>query len=228
MLASRPLHMPIYAGLIAVRAVYAYAFLKSLWNLATEAGVWDTNAIMSAVSNLIGAAMIAELTTMVLTGLRNLCLPSADRQTSRPAGMSGNVNASVLKVGLPLPIIGISPIRLLQTFINAGNVSEKQAMRQCPIHPCFPVPAMVLTDKIVYGATHKPHRCHYEKPRQEAWRGFFVISLTVGHPAFAAVGFRFARGVQPFPNQGGIPEKHLQQRSGAKRAGFAKNRQPRF
>ncbi|WP_301668292.1 YqhA family protein [Neisseria basseii] len=154
------LQMPIYAGLIAVRAVYAYAFLKSLWNLATEAGVLDANAIMSAVSNLIDAAMIAELMTMVLTGVRNLCLLPADRQTFRPTGMSGNVNVSVFEVGLPLPIIGISPVRLLQTFINAGNVSEKQAMRQCPIHPCFPVPAMALTDKIAYGV----HRCPYGKP----------------------------------------------------------------
>lgn len=60
-----------------------------------------------------------------------------------------------------MSIISILSIHLLQTFINAANLSEKQMMWQCTIHPlsafCFLLSAitMALTDKIVYSTTHK-------------------------------------------------------------------------
>ena len=39
-----------------------------------------------------------------------------------------------LKVKLSMSIISILSIHLLQTFISAANISEKQMMWQCTIH----------------------------------------------------------------------------------------------
>ncbi|XIE85452.1 hypothetical protein ACFX50_04050 [Neisseria meningitidis] len=48
---------------------------------------------------------------------------------------------------------------MLIHYINFANLSEKQLMRQCPVHVCFLISAIAMawTDKIVYGTTHKPH-----------------------------------------------------------------------
>ena len=64
-----------------------------------------------------------------------------------------------MKVKLSMSIISISSIHLLQTFLNAANLSEKQIMWQCITHICFLISAlaMALTDKIVYSTTHKAH-----------------------------------------------------------------------
>lgn len=66
--ASRWLQLPIYLGLIVVQGIYAYKFLKSLWNLVVNLGVMDENTIMLAVLNLIDVVMIANLLIMVIVG----------------------------------------------------------------------------------------------------------------------------------------------------------------
>lgn len=158
--ASRWLQVPIYAGLIVVQAIYAYKFLKSLWHLVMNLGVLDENAIMLAVLNLIDVVMIANLLTMVLIGGYETFVSRLriDDHPDQPEWLS-HVNASVLKVKLSMSIISISSIHLLQTFINAANLSEKQLMWQCMIHVCFLISALAMawTDKIVYSTTHKPH-----------------------------------------------------------------------
>ena len=56
----------------------------------------------------------------------------------------GHVNAGVLKVKLAMAIIGISSIHLLQTFINAEQLSEKTLPWQTIIHMSFVFSAMAL------------------------------------------------------------------------------------
>ena len=56
---SRWLQLPIYLGLIAAQGIYAYKFMKLLWELITNINVMDSNTIMLAVLNLIEVVMIA-------------------------------------------------------------------------------------------------------------------------------------------------------------------------
>ena len=62
--ASRWLQLPIYLGLIIVQGIYAYKFMKSLWELIVNLNEMDSNTIMLAVLNLIDVVMIANLLVM--------------------------------------------------------------------------------------------------------------------------------------------------------------------
>lgn len=158
--ASRWLQLPIYIGLIIAQVIYACKFLKSLWHLVSNFSIMDENTIMIAVLNLIDVVMIANLLTMVIVGGYETFVSRlhVDEHPDQPEWLS-HVNASVLKVKLSMSIISISSIHLLQTFLNAANLSEKQIMWQCITHICFLISAlaMALTDKIVYSTTHKAH-----------------------------------------------------------------------
>ena len=155
--ASRWLQLPIYLGLIIAQVIHTCKFLKSLWHLISNFNIMDGNTIMIAVLNLIDIVMIANLLTMVIVGGYETFV-SRLHVDEQPEWLS-HVNASVLKVKLSMSIISISSIHLLQTFLNAANLSEKQIMWQCITHICFLISAlaMALTDKIVYSTTHKAH-----------------------------------------------------------------------
>ncbi|EGF10400.1 membrane protein [Neisseria bacilliformis ATCC BAA-1200] len=158
--ASRWLQLPIYLGLIVVQAIYAYKFLKLLWHLVINLGQMDENTVMLTVLNLIDVVMIANLLTMVLIGGYETFVSKlrVDEHPDQPEWLS-HVNASVLKVKLSMSIISISSIQLLQTFINAARLSEKQMLWQSLIHLSFLISAVAMarTDKILYSTTHKAH-----------------------------------------------------------------------
>ncbi|STZ76807.1 TIGR00645 family protein [Bergeriella denitrificans] len=158
--ASRWLQLPIYLGLVVVQAIYAYKFLKMLWHLVVNLNRMDENTVMLAVLNLIDVVMIANLLIMVLIGGYETFVSRlrVDKHPDQPEWLS-HVNASVLKVKLSMSIISISSIHLLQTFLNASNLSEKQMMWQFIIHMGFLVSAIAMawTDKIVYSTSHKAH-----------------------------------------------------------------------
>lgn len=158
--ASRWLQLPIYLGLIVAQAIYAYKFLKMLWHLVFNLNRMDDNTIMLAVLNLIDVVMIANLLIMVLIGGYETFVSRlrVDTHPDQPEWLT-HVNASVLKVKLSMSIISISSIHLLQTFLNAANLEEKQIMWQLIIHMgfLFSALAMAWTDKIVYSTSHKAH-----------------------------------------------------------------------
>ena len=127
--ASRWLQLPIYLGLIIVQGIYAYKFMKSLWELLKDLNELDSNAIMLAVLNLIDVVMIANLLVMVIVGGYGIFVSrlNTEGHPDEPEWLD-HVNASVLKVKLSMSIISISSIHLLQTFVNAANIPEKTMM----------------------------------------------------------------------------------------------------
>ncbi|MDO4656301.1 TIGR00645 family protein [Kingella sp. (in: b-proteobacteria)] len=158
--ASRWLQLPIYLGLIVVQAIYSYKFIKLLWGLITHLNTMDESTMMLAVLNLIDVVMIANLLVMVLIGGYETFVSrlNVDDHPDQPEWLN-HVNASVLKVKLSMAIISISSIHLLQTFINAGRLSENQMMWQLLLHLAFLLSAIAMawTDKIVYGTSHQAH-----------------------------------------------------------------------
>lgn len=158
--ASRWVQLPIYLGLIVVQIIYAFKFLKSLWHLAVNLNQMDENTIMLAVLNLIDVVMIANLLVMVLVGGYETFVSklNTDNHPDQPEWLD-HVNASVLKVKLSMAIISISSIHMLQTFINAANLPEKQIMWQLFLHLGFLASALAVayTDRILYNTTHKQH-----------------------------------------------------------------------
>lgn len=158
--ASRWVQLPIYLGLIVVQIIYALKFLKSLWHLVVNLNQMDENTIMLAVLNLIDVVMIANLLVMVLVGGYETFVSklNTDNHPDQPEWLD-HVNASVLKVKLSMAIISISSIHMLQTFINAANLPEKQIMWQLFLHLGFLASALAVayTDRILYNTTHKQH-----------------------------------------------------------------------
>ncbi|MDG6239658.1 TIGR00645 family protein [Glaesserella parasuis] len=158
--ASHWLQLPIYLGLIVVQGIYAYKFLKSLWNLVVNLGVMDENTIMLAVLNLIDVVMIANLLIMVIVGGYETFVSrlNVDNHPDQPEWLD-HVNASVLKVKLSMAIISISSIHLLQTFINAAKLSPETMMWQLLIHIGFILSAIgvAYTDKLLNSVAHAKH-----------------------------------------------------------------------
>lgn len=157
---SRWLQLPIYLGLIAAQGIYAYKFMKLLWELITNIHVMDSNTIMLAVLNLIDVVMIANLLVMVTIGGYEIFVSKLRTRNhpDQPEWLS-HVNATVLKVKLSMSIISISSIHMLQTFVNANNMPEKTMMWQLFLHLGFLASAIALayTDKILYSTSHKTH-----------------------------------------------------------------------
>ncbi len=159
--ASRWLQLPIYLGLIVVQAIYAYKFLKSLWNLVVNLGVMDESTIMLAVLNLIDVVMIANLLIMVIVGGYETFVSrlNVDHHPDQPEWLD-HVNASVLKVKLSMAIISISSIHLLQTFINAPHLPEHTIKWQLLLHTGFLISAIAIayTDKLISSSHNsQPH-----------------------------------------------------------------------
>lgn len=143
--ASRWLQLPIYLGLIAVQGIYAYKFIKSLWNLIVNLNQMDSDTIMLAVLNLIDVVMIANLLVMVVVGGYETFVSklNVDNHPDQPEWLD-HVNATILKVKLSMAIISISSIHLLQTFINANKLSQTQMMWEVIIHMAFVISAIAM------------------------------------------------------------------------------------
>lgn len=172
--ASRWLQLPLYLGLIAAQAVYAFHFWVELVHLLeaafgsqtalqalvnsigykTEPAVIGLNEtiIMLVVLALIDVVMISNLLIMVIVGGYETFVSRMylEHHPDQPEWLS-HVNASVLKVKLAMAIIGISSIHLLKTFINAANYDEKVLIWQTIIHITFLLSAMAIafTDKLL-------------------------------------------------------------------------------
>lgn len=143
-----------------VQGIYAYKFLKSLWNLVVNLGSMDENTIMLTVLGLIDVVMIANLLIMVIVGGYETFVPrlNVDNHPDQPEWLD-HVNASVLKVKLSMAIISISSIHLLQTFINASKLSTDTMMWQLLIHIGFILSAIgvAYTDKLLSNVHHAKH-----------------------------------------------------------------------
>ena len=172
--ASRWLQLPLYLGLIAAQAVYAFHFWVELVHLLeaafgsqtalqalvngigykTEGELSGLNEtiIMLVVLALIDVVMISNLLIMVIVGGYETFVSRMylEKHPDQPEWLS-HVNASVLKVKLAMAIIGISSIHLLKTFINAANYDEKVLIWQTVIHITFLLSAMAIanTDKLL-------------------------------------------------------------------------------
>lgn len=129
---GRWLQRPIYLGRIAAQAIYTYKFLRMLWHWSAIWALWMKHHHVRRTQS---------------DWRRDDC-QSAD-------------DGDYLKVKPSMSIISILSIHLLQTFINAANLSEKQKSCSNISSTCFLISAITiaLTDKIVYrySTTHKAH-----------------------------------------------------------------------
>jgi uncharacterized protein (TIGR00645 family) len=153
--ASRWLQAPLYLGLIVAQGVYVYHFLVELWHLIAQTTTIDETNIMLTVLGLIDVVMIANLLVMVIVGGYETFVSRLNLQDhpDEPEWLS-HVNAGVLKVKLATALIGISSIHLLETFIQADQLSDRVIMWKVIIHLTFVISAVLLawTDRLTSSA----------------------------------------------------------------------------
>jgi len=162
--AARWLQLPLYLGLILAMGIYVVQFWKEMMHLLHVVAAKDISEteIMLGVLGLIDVVMIANLLIMVIIGGYETFVSRMyiEGHPDQPEWLS-HVNASVLKVKLATAIIGISSIHLLKTFINAGQIEEKQMMWQVIIHLAFLVSALAIA-----GADRVLGVRYHEEPRE--------------------------------------------------------------
>ncbi len=158
---SRWLQAPLYLGLIAAQGVYVYHFLHELWHLVSHATTLTETEIMLVVLGLIDVVMIANLLLMVIVGGYETFVSrlNLEAHPDKPEWLS-HVNAGVLKVKLAMALVGISSIHLLQSFINAPNMTETTLKWQVIIHVTFLLSALAMawTDRLTMGMENKGKR----------------------------------------------------------------------
>jgi len=132
-------------GLIAAQGVYVWRFMQELWHLVSDVGHLSENDVMLLVLGLVDVVMIANLLIMVIIGGYETFVSRINLKNhpDQPEWLS-HVNANVLKVKLAMAIVGISSIHLLQTFINASQVSSETMLWQTIIHLTFVISAVAL------------------------------------------------------------------------------------
>lgn len=159
--ASRWLQAPLYLGLIAILAAYAFRFIEELYSLIININGNDDNQIMLGVLSLIDVVMIANLLIMVIMGgyetfVAHLNLESHPDQ---PEWLS-HIDAGAMKIKLALALIGISSIHLLRTFIDPAKLSFDTVLWQVVIHLTLLVSALAIawTNRLlgVKGESHGP------------------------------------------------------------------------
>jgi len=161
--AARWLQLPLYLGLILAMGIYVVQFWKEMMHILhiVAAKEISETEIMLGVLGLIDVVMIANLLIMVIIGGYETFVSRMyiENHPDQPEWLS-HVNASVLKVKLATAIIGISSIHLLKTFINAGQLDEKQMMWQVIIHIAFLFSALAIAaaDRVLGVKYHEEHR----------------------------------------------------------------------
>lgn len=142
---SRWLQAPLYLGLIVAQGIYVWRFMQELAHLVKDVGHLTENEVMLLVLGLVDVVMIANLLIMVIIGGYETFVSKIQLRghPDQPEWLS-HVNANVLKVKLAMAIVGISSIHLLQTFINASEISSDTMLWQTVIHLTFVISAVAL------------------------------------------------------------------------------------
>jgi uncharacterized protein (TIGR00645 family) len=142
-LASRWLLVVFYLGLTIALGLYAFSFLRKLYDFTSKVKVVEeTDAILKMLA-LIDAALVASLVVMVIiSGYENFVsrFDNADSEVS----FLGKIDAGSLKIKVASTIVAISSIHLLQIFLNIASYTDNQVMWLTIMHMAFVVSALFL------------------------------------------------------------------------------------
>jgi uncharacterized protein (TIGR00645 family) len=150
--ASRWIQAPLYAGLIVAELLYAYKFLRELWEMVTHITKMEETVFMLGVLGLIDVTMVANLLTMVVIGGYATFVSKLDLEhhPDRPEWLT-HVDPGTIKIKLAASLIGISSIHLLKGFVDVANENPEHLKWKIFIHMTFLASAILLawTDKIM-------------------------------------------------------------------------------
>lgn len=147
--ASRWLQAPVYLGLIAAQALYAYRFGVDVVEMFLKCNRITQSELMQAILGLVDVVMVVNLVTMVVIGGWTTFVSRLELGDSedKPRWL-GHIDPGTLKTKVAGALIGISGIHLLQTFTrlveDPTHVTSSQVLWQVVIHSTFVVATVLL------------------------------------------------------------------------------------
>jgi uncharacterized protein (TIGR00645 family) len=135
---SKVILIVFYFGLIIGMCCYAWVYFKQVYHLMIELNEFTKDSIMLALLELVDMVMIAWLVRSIITGSYNSAI-------TKDHGFAGeNITSGLLKVKMSTSIISVSIILMLQSYINASNVSWDFLLKKSLIHCIFLITGVVL------------------------------------------------------------------------------------
>ncbi len=142
---SRWLLAPFYLGLSAALLVLLAKFVTKAILLFVHALSYGTSDVMLGVLSLIDLSLMANLLLMVIIGGYESFVSRMDvGQHEGRLEWMGRIGFSDLKLKLLASIVAISAIHLLEGFMNADHLSDRNLAWRLGIHMAFVVSGVLL------------------------------------------------------------------------------------
>ena len=142
---SRWLLAPFYLGLSLSLCILLVKFVQQAFVLVTHAITTEGSEIIVGILALIDLSLMANLLLMVIfAGYESFVSRlDVDGQQERLQWM-GQVGFGDLKLKLMASIVAISAIRLLEAFMNADHVTDRELAWLVGIHVAFVTSGVLL------------------------------------------------------------------------------------
>lgn len=158
MFGSRWLLAPIYLGLIVALAMLVVKFFQELVDIVPKLLAVSTSDIIVDLLSLVDLSLAANLLLMVmLAGYDNFVATfTGFAAESRPRWLS-HTDYGTLKLKLLSSIIAIASVKMLETYLNLGNLPREQVVGYLAMFVAFAVVGVLLAlmDRLATGV--EPH-----------------------------------------------------------------------
>jgi uncharacterized protein (TIGR00645 family) len=161
---SRWIQLPVYLGLVVATVLYAFKFLKQIWNLCTHFLKQEEITFMTEILDLIDTSMVINLLVVVFIGGYCTFVSKIGFENSedKPEWLS-KINANSLKLKLIVALVSITGVHLLKTFISLNAIPKSDAsftnliLFQIAIHLIFVLSAILLAYADKLSHSNKSH-----------------------------------------------------------------------
>lgn len=142
---SRWLLAPFYLGLAVSLAALLIKFVRELVHVLAGAPGSSADEIIIGILSLVDLSLIASLLLMVtLAGYESFVSRIDVATHGERLEWMGRIGFSDLKLKLMASIVAISAIRLLEGFMTADNLTDRDLGWMVGIHLAFVVSAVML------------------------------------------------------------------------------------
>jgi len=142
---SRWLLAPFYLGLALALVVLLYDFVMRAYHMITHLQGAGHDTVIIAILGLIDLSLMGNLVLMVMfAGYESFVSKLHIDDHGDRLDWMGEIGFGDLKLKLMTSIVAISAIRLLETFMDAENLSDRELAWTAGIHVTFVVSGLLL------------------------------------------------------------------------------------
>ena len=154
MFGARWLLAPIYAGLIVALAMLMVKFFQELIESLPKLLSMSTSDMIVELLSLVDLSLAANLLLMVmLAGYDNFVSSFTTAAADRPRWL-GHTDYGTLKLKLLSSIIAIASVKMLEIYLDIGNIPREQVLGHLAMFVAFAVVGVLLAlmDRVATGS----------------------------------------------------------------------------